>query len=228
MLARKLRSAPLPAGMRQVLRLASEEEQATAEAVSVSARTATSLLSAARFYVLQVLLYPEADNYRVLGTTPDATRDELRANFTLLIKWLHPDFTSEQALNVYARRVLLAWNTLKTSQGRRDYDVALAAAGQSVFWCAPARGASRAAMRAAALAGARGAKLPAARRTRRRWIGAAAAIGTVVTAVATSVMLVPSQTESLGEAVDAIVADLLLPNESSGARGGKPGTGLSP
>ena len=46
---------------------------------------------AAGFFVEQILLFPGADSYRVLGASPEATNRELRRNMSLLLRWLHPD-----------------------------------------------------------------------------------------------------------------------------------------
>ena len=49
------------------------------------------LQQAARFYVLEVLLFPAANQHRLLGASPGADADTLKRHYRLLQAWLHPD-----------------------------------------------------------------------------------------------------------------------------------------
>ena len=85
-------------------------------------RSRETVREAAAFFVEQILLFPDADSYRVLGARPDATNGELRRNMALLLRWLHPDLDRLGERSVLAIRVTRAWNDLKTQQHRAAYD----------------------------------------------------------------------------------------------------------
>ena len=81
---------------------------------------------AAAFYIEQILLAPESDSYRVLGGGPQTSSGDLRRNMALLLKWLHPDMerngSGNSARSMFAGRVTLAWEDLKTAERRAAYD----------------------------------------------------------------------------------------------------------
>jgi hypothetical protein len=119
---RRIRSAPLPGGISVLLRIVSGDETVTklaAESIGCSPETARE---AAMFFVEQILLFPGADSYRVLGATTEATNRELRRNMTLLLRWLHPDLDRHSERSAFTARVTRAWNDLKTRDRRADYD----------------------------------------------------------------------------------------------------------
>jgi DnaJ domain len=119
---RTARSEPLPAGVHMLLCIATGEEAAVCAAVASTGRSRELIQRAAVFFIEQVLLCPNADSYRVLGATSDATNSELRRNMALLMRWLHPDMDPEGRRSVFASRVTLAWNDLKTAERRAAYD----------------------------------------------------------------------------------------------------------
>jgi hypothetical protein len=83
--------------------------------------SAAVVTEAASFFIEQAMLHPDADSYRVLGASSNATSSDLRRNMSLLLRWLHPDrSTSERS--VFAHRVTRAWNDLKTDERRMAYD----------------------------------------------------------------------------------------------------------
>ena len=82
-------------------------------------RSRETVREAAAFFIEQILFYPDADSYRVLGARPEATNGELRRNMALLLRWLHPDHDGQGARSVFARRVTRAWNDLKTQGAPR-------------------------------------------------------------------------------------------------------------
>jgi hypothetical protein len=120
--ARRIRSAPLPDDVVVLLRIASGDKEATSQAAEKLGRSRETVREAAAFYVVQILLFPDADSYRVLGTRPEATNGELRRNMTLLLRWLHPDVDRKGELSIFASRVTRAWNDLKTPERRAAYD----------------------------------------------------------------------------------------------------------
>jgi hypothetical protein len=118
---RLMRSAPLPAGTETLLRIAAGDEDLTRRASMATGASAAVVREAASFFIEQTMLHPDADSYRVLGTSPKASSNELRRNMSLLVRWLHPDrSTSERS--VFAHRVTRAWNDLKTDERRTAYD----------------------------------------------------------------------------------------------------------
>jgi hypothetical protein len=119
---RTLRSSPLPEGVGVVLQIAAGDEAATAEAVEVSGRPREVVHSAAAFFIEQMLLCPEADSYRALGATKNASAGELRRNMALLLRWLHPDVDRGGERSIFAGRVTRAWEDLKTPDRRAAYD----------------------------------------------------------------------------------------------------------
>lgn len=100
------------------------DDVAVTHAMKVADQSDEVVRQAASFYVEQILLAPEADSYRVLGATPDATIDELRRNMALLLRWLHPDREANSARALFASRVTQAWNDVKTAERRHAYDAA--------------------------------------------------------------------------------------------------------
>jgi len=120
--ARRMRAAPLPDDVVVLLRVASGDEETISLAAETLGRSRETVREAANFYVVQILLFPNADSYRVLGAGPEATNGELRRNMTLLLRWLHPDLDRKGELSVFAARVTRAWNDLKTPARRAAYD----------------------------------------------------------------------------------------------------------
>lgn len=115
---RVVRSLPLPTGTDFLLRLASGEARAAREAEINSDRSANASRAAAIFFIEQILLSPESDEYRILGLDHTATMAELRAHMALLLKWLHPDLAADEHKSLMARRVIEAWNKVKSSERR--------------------------------------------------------------------------------------------------------------
>ena len=123
---RLVRLEPLPSDTERLLRIVSGNEDCEREAAHETDRPAALIREAAIFYVEQVLLCPESDHYRKLGTRPLASSHELRHNMALLLSWLHPDKNPSGDRAVLAARVTEAWNTLRSPERRAAYDAALA------------------------------------------------------------------------------------------------------
>jgi hypothetical protein len=119
---RYIRSAPLPDDVVVLLRIVSADEEVTRQVAQNAGRSLETVREAAAFYILQILLFPEADSYRVLGAKPEATNGELRHNMALLLRWLHPDLDRKRERSAFAARVTRAWNDLKTPERRARYD----------------------------------------------------------------------------------------------------------
>jgi hypothetical protein len=119
---RPIRSAPLPDDVLILLRIAAGEEEAISQAIEWTGRSRETVHEASGFFIEQILFYPDADSYRVLGARPEASHAELRRNVALLLRWLHPDLDRQGERSVFAGRVTRAWNDLKTEERRAAYD----------------------------------------------------------------------------------------------------------
>jgi DnaJ-class molecular chaperone len=116
------RSCELPDGVELVLRIAGQETAAIEEAAKFFDHPRDFVERAAVFFIEQVLLTPGTDSYRVLGARRDASNTELRRNFLLLLKCLHPDQARGGELSALLSRVIESWNQLKTIHRRASYD----------------------------------------------------------------------------------------------------------
>ena len=119
---RTMRTMPLPEGIGLLMQLANDDNDAKKFAAEVSKRPPDVARKAAEFFLEQILLSPESDSYRILGATPEASTEELRRNMALMLRWLHPDLETAGERAVFAKRVTLAWQDLKTSDKRAAYD----------------------------------------------------------------------------------------------------------
>ena len=119
---RRMRSAPLPDGVVMLLRIAADDEEAICQESEWTGQSRATVSEAAAFFIEQILLYPGADSYRVLGANQGASNAELRHNMTLLLRWLHPDLNRQDGRSVFVGRVTRAWNDLKTQERRAAYD----------------------------------------------------------------------------------------------------------
>lgn len=129
--ARALRDAPLPRDVDALLNIVADERHARADAARVTGLPEHTVSEAASFYIEQILLHPDADCYRALGASSEATFEQLRRNMALLLRWLHPDLETNSARTIYVGRVTEAWNNIKTADRRLAYDRALKAAANS-------------------------------------------------------------------------------------------------
>lgn len=117
-----LRQRPLPDGVDQLLQLAGGNDgPAMADAVERSGRLSDELVEAARFYAREVMFFPEADAYRVLGLSADASDEQIKHHHRLLQQWLHPDRPASDWDAAFAARVNAAWSQLRTADRREAY-----------------------------------------------------------------------------------------------------------
>lgn len=119
---RLFRSGPLPGGVLMLLRIAAGDEEAEQTAVALTGRSPETVRQAATFFIEQILFVPDADSYRVLGTSSQASPGELRRNVALLLRWLHPDLDPRGERSIFVGRVTTAWNNLKSPDRRAAYD----------------------------------------------------------------------------------------------------------
>ncbi len=121
-LVRSLRTRPLPDDVIVLIRIAAGCPAAAKEAMAATGEPVHLLKEAATFYITQVLLHPGADSYRMLGASSVAPQKELRSNMAWLLRWLHPDLDQPDVPCEYSRRVVRAWENVKTPERRAIYD----------------------------------------------------------------------------------------------------------
>lgn len=134
-----LRERPLPHDTGELLIIARGSRRALAQAAAACGEEPATVLEAARFFVQEVLLFPEADAYRVLGLDRSASEASIKAHYRALQHWLHPDRRGSDPESAYATRINVAWAQLRNADRRRAYDLADADAVASA--AVPARAA---------------------------------------------------------------------------------------
>jgi hypothetical protein len=118
-LAHSIEAPPIPADVFEVMRIAAGAPEVCQLASRVTGQPAAVLIEAARFYLQQVLLRPDADSYRVLGLPPGASHELARRHMRCLLQWLHPDVNRDWD-SAYAHRVLAAWREVSTDMSGRS------------------------------------------------------------------------------------------------------------
>ena len=116
-LAHSIEKPPLPTDILEVMRIAAGAPEVCQLASQATGRPPAVLIEAARFYLQQVLLRPDADAYRVLGLPPGASRELARRHMRCLLQWLHPDVNRDWD-SAYAERVLNAWREVSANISR--------------------------------------------------------------------------------------------------------------
>jgi hypothetical protein len=119
---RLYRSEPLPDDVLTLLRIVAGDTEAEWAAANLADRPPEVVGRAAAFFIEQILFAPDADSYRVLGASPQASSAELRRNMGLLLRWLHPDLDPRGERSIFIGRVTAAWNDIKTPERRAAYD----------------------------------------------------------------------------------------------------------
>lgn len=121
-----LRQKPLPTGLDNLLGIAAGAmPDALSEAAHAFGESEAKVREAAQFYVREVLFFPQANAYRVLGVAADASAEQIKAHHRVLQHWLHPDRLQSEGDAVFAARVNGAWNRLRNPERRQAYDQAL-------------------------------------------------------------------------------------------------------
>lgn len=121
--ARQLRLEPLPGDVVDLLKIVAGDAETLLRACRDSERSAEHIKRAANFFIEQILFTDHLDSYRILGLSASASSTDLKRNFSLLMRWLHPDGQQKQEEALFVNRVTKAWNDLKTPDRRRDYDM---------------------------------------------------------------------------------------------------------
>jgi hypothetical protein len=111
--------------MKEVLQIASGRSP---DSLETGAPTA-AIQNAACFFVQAALLYPGADHYSLLGLQRQANAAALKDRYRLMMRLLHPDFSSSLAKAAWpadaATRVNRAYEVLASPVQRRQYDASL-------------------------------------------------------------------------------------------------------
>jgi hypothetical protein len=121
---RSMRSAALPRDVPTLLEIAAGNAEAATRASEATGRSRDIIRNAAAFFIEQILLAPDSDSYRVLGGNAQTSSSDLRRNMALLLRWLHPDMGHNGSgdRSIFANRITLAWEDLKTAERRAAYD----------------------------------------------------------------------------------------------------------
>src|SRR5262249_41165997 len=117
-LAQSIENPPLPSDVLEIIRIAAGSPEICQSASEGTGHPPAVLIEAARFYLQQMLLRPDADPYRVLGLPPHASRELARCHMRYLLQWLHPDVNRHWD-SVYAERVLKAWRGISANDSSR-------------------------------------------------------------------------------------------------------------
>ena len=118
---------PLPSGITLLLHLAGGGSLEGERAATPPLVPMNELRKAARFFIEHVMLARDADHYRVLGVSPDASLDEIKEHHRLLMRIFHPDRAEHatDASAAIAARINLAYNAVRLATDRAAYDVKL-------------------------------------------------------------------------------------------------------
>ncbi len=122
---------PLPRGFDTLFKdfciaLTSRNIEATAKMFKVSPE---GLEEASQFFLRQVLLAPRADHYRVLGLSRNASQEDVKQHYSLIVRLFHPDRSNngDERNAAFTARINAAYNALRTIDGRRRYNKQLEA-----------------------------------------------------------------------------------------------------
>jgi hypothetical protein len=116
-LVRRVKTQPLPKNVLHVIRIAAGESLDVGDNEISSGWDEMEVRAAAVFFLQQVLFDKNADIYRVLGLTSDASFVEVKDHKRSLLKWLHPDRNANKWESVLLPRLLKASDTLLASFG---------------------------------------------------------------------------------------------------------------
>jgi hypothetical protein len=118
-----LRHKPLPEGVSSLIGIAAGSmPDELSKAANLFCESEARVRDAAQFYVREVLFFPNADAYRVLGVGSNASAEQIKAHHRMLQHWLHPDRVQSEDDAVFAARVNGAWNRLRNTERRQAYD----------------------------------------------------------------------------------------------------------
>lgn len=116
-----MRTAPVPEDIGTLLALAGGDRQRLEATAIATGENPSELLEAARFFIEETLLQPDADDHRTLGLQPGADLEQARTHYRALQSWLHPDRQAGMPLRAAnAARVNAAWSRLRLGERIAD------------------------------------------------------------------------------------------------------------
>jgi hypothetical protein len=113
--ARSLHRHDLPAGLLNLIKIAAGTEDEVKALLDDNTVSALPIKEAAVFYLQQMLMQAEDDDYRQLGLRRGATLQDLKDHKRWLLKWLHPDRNRNTWENVLFKRVAAAAQRLEAA-----------------------------------------------------------------------------------------------------------------
>ena len=114
---------PLPRGVLTLIQIACGCTCTIDGLVAATGRDAESLRIAAVSYIWGVLWADDGDHYRALGLVPGAPAKEVAQHFLWFAKWVGREWGAPDLEKAFFEKVLKAWNALKNSAARREYDL---------------------------------------------------------------------------------------------------------
>lgn len=108
LLARHVQTQPLPEDVLRLIRIAADSQEDIAWASRTRARSTREIRDAAVMFLQQVLFYPGADSFRLMGLAPTSSLADLHEHRKWLLKWLHPDRNPDKWESLLFNRVLNA------------------------------------------------------------------------------------------------------------------------
>ena len=122
---------PLPAGVTELLtapanELSDEHIEKTAATLNATVNECREMVP---FFIKQVLLDSGGDYYRILGLPRNAETSQIKKHYQYLIRLFHPDkdISDDNWDDLYAPRINEAYDTLRNSGKRSEYDARLSA-----------------------------------------------------------------------------------------------------
>jgi len=126
--------APLPESISDLLELTAGEVAARSKILSRAAasESPSELIDATSYFTEQVLFAPGGDHYRVLGLNHDATMDDIRLHYELLVNLFYQDKedNSIQSNEADFSRLNRAYSVLRDEDKRKEYDKSLESQGR--------------------------------------------------------------------------------------------------
>ncbi len=123
-LARVMRESPLPSGVLALIQIAAGGSDTLRGLVSTTGRDPAFVRAAALVYIERILWGPDSDHYRALGVNRDARPREIAKHLLWFAKWVSQEWGWSELELAFSRKVLIAWDVLKTPRRRREYDLA--------------------------------------------------------------------------------------------------------
>jgi hypothetical protein len=103
--ARSLGRRDVPEGMLELIRIAAASDEEADALIPDEAKAKQPVREAAVFFLQQLLMQAEGDDFRQLGLKRSATLQDVKDHKRQLLKWLHPDRNKNAWEHVLFQRV---------------------------------------------------------------------------------------------------------------------------